>query len=77
MEQNLHPFKVIDNATGEYPDCKKIAASEPWAEGLIHCDIDGFYVGEDGRLSLIDDCGNARWCPEDRFSVVFEMEGRK
>ena len=24
-----------------------------------------------------NDCGNARWCPEGRFSVVFEMEDRK
>ena len=64
-------FTVIDTTTGEDPDVEQIALKEPWAEGLIYCDIDGFYVGEDGRLSLIDECGNARWCPEGRFSVVF------
>lgn len=65
-------FTVIDNITGEYPDCEQIALKEDWAKGLIYCDIDGFYIGEDGALILMDDCGNARWCPEDRFYVMSE-----
>lgn len=62
-------FTVIDKKTGEYPDVCKIALKEEWAKHLIYCDIDGFYIGEDGMLILVDDCNNSACCPEDRFSV--------
>lgn len=68
----MNGFTIIDNLTGEYPDCEKIALNEEWAKGLIYCDIDGFFIGEDGALVLTDDCGNTRWCPADRFTVIFE-----
>jgi len=68
-------FRVIDNRTGKEPifDHNHIF-KEKWFKnsGLIYCDIDGWYIGEDGALVLIDDCGNAAWPPENRFSVVFE-----
>ena len=69
-------FRVIDKKTGEYPDVGKIAQREEWAQHLCWCDIDGFYIGEDGSLMLADDCGRCAWCPEDRFDVIFE-EGEK
>lgn len=62
-------FIVIDNTTGKYPDAGNIALKEEWAKGLIHCDIDGFYFGEEGELVLIDDCGNCVWCDRERFIV--------
>ena len=77
MNNTAHPFTVTDNTTGERPDCGKIASVESWAEGLNYRAIDGFYIGEDGRLSLMDEFGNARWCPEGRFSVVFGEEDRR
>ena len=65
-------FTVIDNQTGTYPDCEKIALNEEWARGLIYCDIDGFAINEDGSLILMDECGHCAYCPSDRFTVVFE-----
>ena len=68
----MYSFTVIDNQTGEYPDCEKIALTEEWAKHLIYCDIDTFAITEDGCLILMDDCGNCAYCPFDRFTVVFD-----
>ena len=65
-------FTIIDNTTGNYPDCEKIALEEDWAKGLIYCDIDTFAITEDGNLILMDDCGNSAYCPADRFTIAFE-----
>ena len=65
-------FTVIDKKTGEYPDVEKIALEEEWAKRLIYCDIDGFYIGEDGDLVLVDECNNVACCPEGRFEIVFD-----
>lgn len=62
-------FTVIDKKTGEYPNVEKIALKEEWAKGLIYCDIDGFYIGENGELMLADECGNYAFCPPNRFEV--------
>lgn len=67
-------FKVIDVRTGKEPifDHNHIF-KEKWFKdsGLIYCDIDGFYIGEDGTFILLDDCGNAAYPPKDRFKIVF------
>jgi|GEM_PF-2390353 len=63
-------FDIIDTKTGQYPDVEKIALKEEWAKHLIYCDIDGFYIGEDGALLLVDDCGNSAFCPAERFEVT-------
>jgi hypothetical protein len=68
-------LKIIDTQTGEYPDVAAIALKEEWAKHLIYCDIDGFYMGEDGNLMLIDDCDNAATCPSGRFKVTIENDG--
>lgn len=68
-------FTVIDNKTGKYPDLWKIALKEKWAEGLIYCDMEGFALLEDGSLILLDECGNFEYCPNNRFTVVFEKGG--
>lgn len=67
-------FEVVDNQTGRYPDCEKIALTEDWAKHLIYCDIDCFAVTEDGALLLIDDCNNIAYPPSDRFTVKFDPE---
>ena len=66
-------FNVIDSKTGEYPDLENIALTEEWAKGLMYCDMEGFYINEDGNLLLMDECGNYAYCPEDRFLVNFEF----
>lgn len=67
-------FEVIDNLTGNAPDCEKIALTEEWAKHLIYCDIDCFAITEDGDLILIDDCNNIAYPPSDRFTVKFDPE---
>lgn len=64
-------FIVIDNKTGKIPDTYEIALKEEWAKGLIYCDMQGFYLGEDGDLILADECGNYRDCPKGRFKVMW------
>ncbi len=65
-------FNVIDKKTGKYPDVEKIALEEDWAKSLVHCDMEGFSITQDGALLLLDECGNYVFCPEDRFEIVFE-----
>ncbi len=70
----LIEFEVIDNQTGESPDCEKIALTEEWAKRLIYCDIDCFAITEDGSLILIDDCNNIAYPPSDRFTVTYDPD---
>lgn len=66
-------FKVIDPRTGKEPifDHNHIF-KEKWFKdsALIYCDIEGWYIGEDGFLILVDECGNVGYPPTDRFKVV-------
>lgn len=70
----MQKFTVIDNKTGKDPDCEKIARTETWAKHLCHCDIDCFAITEYGGLVLMDDCGSVAYCPDDRFTVILEVE---
>lgn len=65
-------FKVIDNETGKEPDLEDIALNEEWAYRLIHCDMQGFAITDEGDLLMIDECGQYEPCPEGRFTVVTE-----
>lgn len=67
-------FIVIDRQTGIEADPEHIARREDWAvdAGLVSCDMEGFAVLQDGTLLLLDECGNAAYCPEDRFEVVIK-----
>ena len=67
-------FTVKDKLTGEYPDKEKIASTEDWAKHLIYCDVDGFYISEDGGLILVDDCNNVAICPANRFEVMITID---
>ena len=66
-------FNDIGTKTGEYPDLEHIARTEEWAQNLIPCDMEGFYINEDGNLLLMDECGNYVCCPHNRFKVVVEF----
>ena len=67
-------FYVIDKRTGKEPifDGNHIFR-ESWCKGqLIECDIDGWYISEDGQLALVDDCCNMAYPPPDRFEIVYD-----
>lgn len=70
----LIEFVVIDNNTGREPNCELIAKTEDWANNLMPYDIDSFAMTEDGRVVLIDDCGNCAFAPSDRFTVKSDPE---
>ena len=67
-------FTVRDPSTGREPDLETIAQLETWADGLAYCDMEGFAVGADGSLYLLDECGSYRCCPAGRFEVVWRKE---
>ncbi|WP_279146692.1 MULTISPECIES: hypothetical protein [Clostridium] len=67
----MYQFKVIDKKTGNVPDVRRIAHEEEWAQDLVFCDMEGFYLGEDGTLILADECGHFAYCPLDRFEIKF------
>ena len=64
-------FKVIDRTTGKEPT-DRVIHNLAKKGGLMTMDIDQFFVGEDGTLILVDDCGNATWCDSERFVAVLE-----
>ena len=71
-------FRVLDPKTGSEPifDGNHIFKEKWFKESnLIYCDIDQFYIGEDGQLVLADDCGNMAYVPPGRFTI--EMENDK
>ncbi len=67
-------FSVIDNKTGKIADVEDIALKEEWAKELIYCDMEGFAIEEDGSLVLLDECGGVAYCPDGRFTIVFDEE---
>lgn len=69
-------FKVIDTKTGKEPT-NRVIDNIAKKGGLMVMDIDQFFVGEDGSLILVDDCGNITYCDATRFKVVAESEEQK
>ena len=68
-------FYVIDKRTGKEPifDHNHIFKEKWFKEsGLIWCDIEGWYISEDGTLVLVDDCGKVAYPPIDRFDIVYD-----
>ncbi len=51
-----HGFDIT-NADGTPIDYD--ALGRKYKDKLCYCDIDGFYIGEDGQLVLMDDCGTS------------------
>jgi len=66
-------FHVIDTKTGKEPT-SRVIDNIAKKGGLMIMDIDQFFVGEDGSLVLVDDCGRATYCDTKRFKVVAESE---
>jgi hypothetical protein len=62
-------FRVVEAETGAEPDLEAIALQEPWAKGLVYCDMEGFAVEQDGTLVLLDECGSYAYPPEGRFRI--------
>ena len=65
-------FHVIDKQTGKEADPYEIALHEDWAKELCYCDMEGFAIGEDGTLYLIDECGRHEYADKERFEVVWD-----
>ena len=72
--EGIRSFRVIDTKTGEEADSYEIALHEDWAKHLIYCDIDGWALGDDGSLMLIDDCGRFAYADRERFKVVWDED---
>lgn len=68
-------FKVIDTKTGKEPT-DRVIYNIAKKGNLMTMDIDQFFVGEDGDLILMDDCGNTTYCDTKRFKVVAESEDK-
>ena len=67
-------FTVVWAATGAPvtdAELAEIALHEPWAKGLIYCDMEGFAVESDGTPILLDECGNYRAPPAGLFKVIW------
>jgi len=69
-------FYVIDKRTGEQPT-HRVIDNIAKKYGLMRADIDQFFVGEDGILVLVDDCGNIAYVDRNRFKVKWYGESEK
>lgn len=67
----MYKFEVIEKKTGKVPDITQIALTEKWASNLVYCDLEGFFISQNGSLVLADECGNFTYCPIDRFEIRF------
>ncbi len=68
-------FVVIDKRSGEEVDLNSEAfidevAKASWADNLVYCDLEGFALGQDGTLYLIDECGNVAYVPTEAYEAV-------
>ncbi|MDI6617874.1 MAG: hypothetical protein QME45_04240 [Clostridiales bacterium] len=73
----MKKFEVIDTKTGKKADPMQIALNENWAKDLVYCDMEGFFVGENGEIILADECGQYVYCDPIRFKVIWQRQGRE
>lgn len=68
-------FKVIDTTTGREVSSEKIEniAKE---NKLMDMDIDQFFIGEDGQLILVDECGNIAYCDMQKLGLMPVFKGK-
>lgn len=67
-------FLVIDKRTGREPifDHNHMFKEKWFKESaLVWCDLEGWFIGEDGQLVLLDECGHYAYPPSGRFEVIF------
>lgn len=62
-------FQVIDRTTGKEVT-EKVLEKIAKENKLYVNDLDEIFVGEDGRMLLMDDCGNSTYLNNDRFLIV-------
>lgn len=62
-----HGFEIL-NADGTPIDYQ--ALGEKYKDQLVYCDLDGFYIGEDGALILLDDCGNSVTVDRQEYKII-------
>lgn len=65
-------FRIIDKKIGKQPTARVIQNIAKKG-GLIVYDIDQFFIGEDGSIILMDDCGNSCYCDPKRFKAEVEV----
>ena len=59
--EQARAYRVADNKSAELAE---------WNLQLLRDEL--LAIQEDGTLILMDECGNLRYCPPDRFEVVWE-----
>ena len=60
---------IYDRANGCEADLDALAA-EPWVRGhLVWTDLEGFAIGTDGAIYLLDECGGWVACDCQRFEI--------
>ena len=66
---------AITNKDGTRIDYAELGTK--YKDQLVYCDIDGFYIGEDGQLVLMDDCGNSVCVDSDDYRITANFEAAK
>lgn len=64
-------FRVMDKKTGKKADIDDILRCK-WAKEILPFASLFFYLGEDGKILLVDDCDNCITLPEGRFYAEIE-----
>ena len=67
-------FTVTMRTNNRYPDVVSLCLKQDWAKGLCYSDIEGFAIGEEGNLYLLDECGNYREVPYGKFKVLSDPD---
>jgi len=58
----------ITNADGTPVDYGALGMK--YKDEICYCDVDGFYLGEDGSLILVDDCGSGVWVKRKDYKII-------
>jgi hypothetical protein len=68
-------FFVRDARTREVLEGKVLAEfALKNCPNIIHCDLEGFFIGQDGQLILADECGSWDYIDPKKAIVVFEAD---
>lgn len=62
-------FTIIDKRTGEEVDIDNLIEELDLNTNLMVNDIEGFAIGENGEIYLLDECGNFVFVEPDNYDV--------
>jgi len=62
-------FQIIDRRTGKEPT-NRVINNIAKKGNLITCDIEGFFVSEEGQIILADECGNFTYVDPNRITAT-------